>query len=106
MRDECTLFTTGFHVAKRSDVIKAFPAFIRKMRADTELRCPNFCKRIRIDDAGEWGSQYQEWKDMCTELGIEVLQPPSKSDHRMNSLAESAVFMTKLHAQRKLAELG
>jgi len=73
MRDECTLFTTGFHVAKRSDVIEAFPAFIKKMRADTELRCPNFCKRIRIDDAGEWGSQYQEWKDARTELGIEVL---------------------------------
>jgi hypothetical protein len=37
-----TLFPCGFHVAKRSDAIKAFPAFIRKMRADTELRCPNF----------------------------------------------------------------
>ena len=102
MRDERTLWIGGFHMAKRSDATRLFKEYIIKMRADPELKCPHFCTRIRIDNAGEWGASYDEWQQCCIDLGIEVLQPPSKSDHRMNSLAESAVFLTKLHAQRVL----
>ena len=102
MRDEKTLFPCGFHLAQRSDAITEFVKFIKRMRSDPELRCPWFCKRIRIDNAGEWGADYGEWITACNELGIERLQPPSKSDHRMQSLAEGAVFMTKLHTQRVL----
>ena len=57
-------------MAKRSDVITEFPKFIKAMRENTELRCPDFCRRLRIDDAGEWGSQYENWKRVCTELEI------------------------------------
>ena len=102
MRDEKTLFPCGFHLARRSDAITEFVKFIKRMRSDPELRCPWFCRRIRIDNAGEWGADYGEWITACNELGIERLQPPSKSDHRMQSLAEGAVFMTKLHTQRVL----
>ena len=51
------MFVGGFHVATRDEVIKKFPEFIKDCRADPELRCPDFCRRLRIDDAGEWGSQ-------------------------------------------------
>ena len=102
MRDECTLFPCGFHLEKRSDAITEFRKFILKMRADPELRCPDFCKRLRIDDAGEWSSKYVEWIKVCDELGIERIQPPSKSDHRMMTGAENAVMLTKLHTQRIL----
>jgi rhodanese-related sulfurtransferase len=34
-----------------------------------------------------------EWTKVCDELGIERIQPPSKSDHRMMSGAENAVVL-------------
>lgn len=102
IRDERTLWIGGFHMARRSDATRLFKKFILKVRTDPELNCPDFCKRLRIDNAGEWSAVFDVFKQVCVELGIEILQPPSKSDHRMNSLAESAVFLTKLHAQRVL----
>ena len=102
MRDERTLWIGGFHMAKRSDATRLFVEYVERMRADPEVNCPHFCTRLRLDNAGEWAADYNEFQQACINLGIEVLQPPSKSDHRMNSLAESAVFLTKLHAQRVL----
>ena len=102
MRDERTLWIGGFHMAKRSDATRLFVEYVERMREDPEVNCPHFCTRLRLDNAGEWAADYNEFQQACINLGIEVLQPPSKSDHRMNSLAESAVFLTKLHAQRVL----
>jgi hypothetical protein len=45
--------------------------------ADPELRCPDFCKRLRIDDAGEWSSKYVEWIKVCDELGTLVAPRPA-----------------------------
>jgi hypothetical protein len=64
-RGECTIFPCGFHLEKRSDAITEFRKFILKMRADPELRCPDFCRRLRIDDASEWSPKYVDWIKVC-----------------------------------------
>ena len=79
-------------MAKRSDATRLFKEYILKMRADPELKCPHFCTRIRIDNAGEWCAGYDEWQQCCIDLGIEVLQPPSKSDLADGQRWESALI--------------
>ena len=54
MIDSASGFMTGFFVALRSDIPLALSEHIRKMRADPELHCPNFCKKLVVDPAGEW----------------------------------------------------
>ena len=57
-----------------SDATRLFREYILKVHADPELKCPHFCTRIRIDNAGEWGAGYDEWQQCCIDLGIEVLK--------------------------------
>ena len=102
MRDEGAGFFTGFFMSLRSEAPEATVNCILTIRRDPQLRCPHFCQRLRIDPAGEWGPDYKKFQDMMKDIGVEVIQPPGKSDHRLLHHGENAVFITKMHAQKMM----
>ena len=74
----------GHYIRLRSDALGEFVKFIRRMRSDPELNCPDYCQILLLDEAGEWSSVYGDFVQACRELGIIVKPRPSKSDHRLN----------------------
>jgi hypothetical protein len=70
---------------------------IKRVRADPELRCPDFCKKFLGDPAGEWHRENAVFMQLMTELGVEIptLPTSTQSDHRQASHAENAVGLVR-----------
>jgi hypothetical protein len=102
-------FMTGFFVALRSDIPLALSEHIQKIRADPGLHCPNFCKKLVVDPAGEWHRSNKFFMHHMVKLGtemddegffveidsdktVDVNNPPSQSDKRLVSSAAKYVY--------------
>jgi hypothetical protein len=101
MIDEATGWITGFFVKVRSDITHELAEHIKRVRADPELRCPDFCKKFLGDPAGEWHRENAVFMQLMTELGVEIptLPTSTQSDHRQASHAENAVGLSKSKMQ-------
>jgi hypothetical protein len=97
MIDEATGWITGFFVKVRSDITHELAEHIKRVRADPELRCPDFCKKFLGDPAGEWHRENAVFMQLMTELGVEIptLPTSTQSDHRQASHAENAVGLVR-----------
>ena len=45
---------------------------VLKIRADPELHCPNFCKKLVVDPAGEWHRSNKFFMHQMVKLGAEL----------------------------------
>eukprot|EP01047_Picozoa_sp_COSAG01_P009815 COSAG01_NODE_408_length_17382_cov_6.231431_8_plen_122_part_00 len=59
-------------MALRSDIPLALSEHIQKIRADPELHCPNFCKKLVVDPAGEWHRTNKFFMHQMVKLGAEL----------------------------------
>ena len=73
MIDSASGFMTGFFVALRSDIPLALSEHILKIRADPELHCPNFCKKLVVDPAGEWHRSNKFFMHQMVKLALRHL---------------------------------
>eukprot|EP01047_Picozoa_sp_COSAG01_P062748 COSAG01_NODE_8026_length_2949_cov_186.367018_1_plen_123_part_00 len=83
------------HMAVRSTASDDIITWIDTIRTDPKMNCPNFCKILMLDKAGEWLRENPTFFQQCTERGISVTNPPAKSDKRMMSRGEMAVQIVK-----------
>ena len=69
--------------------------YIEQRRNNPELNCPDFCRVIVLDDAGEWRKSNTAFMADMTRLDVHVIVNP-KGDKRLSAFAEGAVQKMKL----------
>ena len=74
------------------------------MSGNPELNCPDFCRVIVLDDAGEWRKSNPVFMADMTRLNIHVIVNP-KGDKRQSAFAEGAVQKMKLMVQAGLIDM-
>jgi hypothetical protein len=97
--DDCTGLLAATHMAVRSTASDDIITWIDTIRTDPKMNCPDFCKILMLDKAGEWLKESPAFFQQCTERGISVTNPPAKSDKRMMSRGEMAVQIVKRHTR-------
>lgn len=102
--DSCTAYYGGFHCELRSAVTLAVGKWIERIRGNPELNCPDFCRVIVLDDAGEWRKSNPAFMADMTRLNIHVIVNP-KGDKRQSAFAEGAVQKMKLMVQAGLVDM-
>ena len=102
--DSCSAYYGGFHSELRSDVTLGVGKYIESERSNPELNCPDFCRVIVLDDAGEWRKTNPAFMAEMTRLHIHVIVHP-KGDKRQSAFAEGAVQKMKLMVQAGLIDL-
>ena len=88
----------------RSAVTHDVGKYIERERSNPELNCPNLCRVIVLDDAGEWRKSNSAFMADMTRLGIHVIVNP-KGDKRQSAFAQNAVQKMKLMVQAGLIDM-
>jgi hypothetical protein len=55
------------HMALRSTATNDIIAWIDTMRTDPKMNCPDFCKLLMLDKAGEWLKESPFFLQQCTD---------------------------------------
>ena len=105
--DDCSAWMGGVHMALRSQAGTRLIQWVKSNRENIELNCPNFCRIIYLDPAGEWlvgkGGNV-EFMRLCKEAEIEVRQTATMVDKRKGARGEMAVQMTKRGVQSSMLD--
>jgi hypothetical protein len=75
---DCTGYLAAVHLSVRSKAVGKLIAWIDGIRADPKLNCPQFCKILMLDKAGEWLKDTPKFAAQCKTRSIRVINPPEK----------------------------
>ena len=104
--DSCTAYHGGFHceLHVRSDVTLAVGKYIERVRSNPELNCPDFCRVIVLDDAGEWRKSNTAFMADMTRLGVHVIVNPKGDRDRgpREGLGRDLVASRSISPQRNI----
>jgi hypothetical protein len=77
-----TGYLAAVHLSVRSEAVDKLIAWIDGIRADPKLNCPQFCKILMLDKAGEWLKDTPEFAAQCKTRSIRVNLLPQDSSLR------------------------